>query len=110
MSYGLCNSQASFQRLMDMTLSGLAIERILAYVDDICLFSATFSEHMEQLTLVLERLSQSGLALKLSKCHFARDRIDFLGYSLSTNGVQPQNEHLQAVKKFPAPVNKKDRA
>ena len=51
MSYGLCNSQASFQRLMDMTLSGLAIERIFAYVDDICLFSATFSEHMEQLTI-----------------------------------------------------------
>ena len=50
MNYGSCNSRASFQRLMDMTLSELAIERILAYVDDICLFSATFSEHMGQLT------------------------------------------------------------
>ena len=57
--------------------------------------------------LLLEHLSQSGLTFKLSKCHFAKDSIDFLGYSLSANGVQPQIDHLRAVKEFPVPVNKK---
>ena len=54
-SYGLTNAGASYQRLMDVTLSGLSNHRILAYMDDVIIFSRTFEEHVKDLELVLEQ-------------------------------------------------------
>ena len=44
--YGLCNAGASYQRMIDICLSWLPPDRILAYIDDIVVFSKTFSEHL----------------------------------------------------------------
>ena len=45
--YGLCNAGASYQRMIYITLAGLPSDRILAYMDDIVIFSKTFSEHLK---------------------------------------------------------------
>ena len=44
--FGLCNAGASYQRMMDITLSGLPTDRVLAYMDDVVIFSKTFEEHL----------------------------------------------------------------
>lgn len=108
MPFGLCNSPATFQRLIDVVLSGLSNEQILAYIDDIVLFSSTFEEHIHQLRKVLARLTAAGLTLKVSKCQFAMAEVDFLGYHLSTEGIRPQSEHLEVIRDFPEPTTKRE--
>ena len=106
--YGLCNAGASYQRMMDVTLSGLPPDRILAYMDDIVIFSKTFKEHLKDIESVLQRLSSSNIALKLSKCIFASNKVDFLGFELSLSGIRPQSRLTDAIRQYPQPSTKKE--
>ena len=108
MTFGLCNAGASYQRMMDMVLSGLSPTRALAYVDDIVVFSRTFEEHLCSLQEVFDRLRNANISLKLSKCVFAASQVDYLGFVLSEKGVQPQDRLTEAVVNFATPKNKKD--
>ena len=68
MPFGLCNAGATFQRLMDLTLTGLNLEVCLAYLDDIIIFSRTPEQHLVRLEQVLERHRRVNLKLKPNKC------------------------------------------
>ena len=89
--FGLCNAGASYQQMMDITLAGLASDRILAYMDDVVIFSKTFAEHLVDIERIFHRLRSSGILLKLSKCLFASDKVDFLGFELSRQGIKPRS-------------------
>ena len=106
--YGLCNAGASYQRMMDVSLSGLPAERILAYMDDIVIFSKTFEEHLQSIETVFQRMQESNIALKLSKCIFASHKVDFLGFELSNSGIRPQTRLTDAILKFEQPQTKKE--
>jgi len=77
MPFGLCNSGATFQRLMDVVLSGLHFQVCLVYIDDIILFSSTVDEHLERLITVLDRLQSAGLKLKPEKCVLFQKSVTF---------------------------------
>ncbi len=83
MPYGLSNAGSSYQRMIDMCLSGLSTQRVLAYMDDIVIFNVTFHEHIQDLSAVFDR---SRLA-NVSKGAFASELVDFLGYELSCQGI-----------------------
>ena len=87
--YGLYNVGASYQRLMDLCLSGLTADHILAYMDDIAIYSTTFEERLRDLEAVFLLLRSAGISLKASKCIFASDQVEFLKYELSANGIKP---------------------
>lgn len=108
MTYGLCNAGPSYQRMIDMVLSGLAPNRVLAYIDDVAVFSETWEEHLELLKATFQALKASGISLKLSKCVFAAKQIEFLGFVLSEKGVKPQQRLTEAIEKFAKPTNKKE--
>ena len=105
--FGLCNAGASYQRLMDITLSGLASDRILGYMDDIVIFSPSFKEHLADIEQVFHRLRSSGISLKISKCVFASQKVDFLGFELSKKGIQPQTRLTYAIRSYERPTTKK---
>ncbi len=75
-TYGLSNAGSSYQRMMDMCLTGLSTQRILAYMDDIVVFNATFQEHIKDLTTVFDRLRCANVSLKKSKCVFASESVN----------------------------------
>lgn len=81
--FGLCNAPGTFQRLMDLLLFGLQWETCLIYLDDILIFSSTFSEHLSRLESVLSNIRQTGLKLQLEKCKFAQYSVTYLGYVMS---------------------------
>jgi hypothetical protein len=85
--FGLCNAGATFQRVVDMVLSGLSFEICLAYIDDVIIFSRTIEDHFVRLRLVLERLQNAGLKLKPSKCFLLQKSVGFLGHVVSAAGV-----------------------
>ena len=106
--YGLYNAGASYQRMIDINLAGLPSDRILEYMDDIVIFSKTFSEHLKNLEQVFQRLCLLGVSLKLSKCVFASHTVDFLGFELSQLGIRPQSRLTDAVLKFGQPMTRKE--
>ena len=106
--YGLCNAGASYQRLMDICLSGLPAERTLGYMDDIAIFSRAFNEHLKDIEAVFSRLRNTGITLKQSKCAFAKESIEFLGYELSMAGIKTQKRLTNAICDFKRPTTKKD--
>eukprot|EP00794_Sanderia_malayensis_P010600 gene10600-biopygen7736 len=107
MSFGLTNAPPSFQRLMTRVLHGLDWKICLIYIDDIIVFSSTFEDHLTRLGLVFDRLRAANLKLKRSKCHFARSSVNFLGFVVSSEGLLPDPDKLDAVKSFPTPTSVK---
>jgi hypothetical protein len=95
MPFGLCNAGATFQRLMDVVMSGLAFEICLVYLDDIIVFSVTLEQHMERLASVLHRLIDAGLKLKPSKCNLMQLEVEFLGHIVSAEGISPHPKKFQ---------------
>ena len=83
MPFGLSNAEATYQRLMALCLSGLPADRILAYLDDIVVFSRTFKEHLLDLENVLKRLLGANISLRADKCMLGSNNVDFLGYHIS---------------------------
>ena len=94
--------------MIDITLSALQSARILAYMDDIVIFSKTFEEHLENLEQIFNRLRSSGISLKLSKCVFASEKVNFRGFSLSREGIKPQSRLTESIEQFQCPSNKKE--
>ena len=103
--FGLCNAPATFSRLMDRTLAGLAWNICLYYLDDIIVFSATWKEHLERLRAVFERLRQANLKLGARKCQLAAREVSFLGYKVTPEGLEPEPRLMEAISKLPPPIN-----
>ena len=107
MPFGLCNAPATFQRLMETVLAGLARKTCMVYIDDILVFSKTFEEHLTHLEQIFNRLRQAGLRLKLKKCTFAQPKVEYLGHVVTRDGIEVDPKKVEAVKGFPQPTNLK---
>ena len=99
MPFGLVNSQATFQRLMDNTLQGL--KRTESYIDDCIIFSNSFEQHIEDLRAMFTHLLSKKLHVKLKKCQFCRDEVEFLGHLVSKDGRRPISSSAVKLSKFP---------
>jgi hypothetical protein len=108
MAFGLANAPATFQRTMDVLLSGLTWRSCLVYIDDILVFSCNLDEHLKDLREVLLRLKESNFSIKLSKCRFAKKEAEYLGHVINEAGVMPHPSKTQAVKEFKTPSNLTD--
>ena len=108
MPFGLSNAVATFQRLMDLILTGLTLEICLAYLDDIIVFASTPEEHLERLEMVLKRLQAATLKLKPSKCNLMQTSVCFLGHIISGQGVATDPEKIRLIKDWPVPQNLKE--
>jgi hypothetical protein len=78
--FGLCNGPATFQRLMDLVLTGLQWSSCLVYLDDVVVVGRSFEEHLLNLQNVFERLRRAGLKLKPKKCAFLKTEVLYLGH------------------------------
>ena len=70
MPFGLCNAPATFERLMSQVMRGLHWKRCLVYIDDILVFGHDFESALQSLELVLIRVAEYGLQLKVNKVQF----------------------------------------
>ena len=108
MTFGLCNAPATFQRLMEQVLYDLNNKICAIYLDDILIWSSSLDEHLERLDAVFKRLAEAGLKLKPSKCSFFKDKVGYLGYVISSNGVETDPSKIDAVTSWETPKNAED--
>ncbi|GBL76562.1 Retrovirus-related Pol polyprotein from transposon 297 [Araneus ventricosus] len=103
MPFGLCNSPATFERLMETVLRGLSSEACLVYLDDIIIVGRTFEEHLNNLRKVFQRLQKANLKLSPKKCRFFQKEVTYLGHVITAEGVKPDPEKIRAVVDWPRP-------
>ena len=107
MPFGLKNAPATFQRVMDNVLRGIADEKCLVYLDDIIIFSTSLQEHIERLRCVFQRLRDSKFKIQLDKSEFLRKEVAYLGHIVTPDGVKPNPDKIIAIQNFPIPKTSK---
>jgi len=88
--FGLKTAPATFQRMMNVVLSGLTGTRCFVFLDDIVVYAKSLVEHDVKLRQVFDRLRENNLKLKPEKCEFLRREVSYLGHVISENGVLPE--------------------
>jgi transposase InsO family protein len=105
MPFGLKNAPATFQRLMEDCLGDLKYNICCVYLDDIIVYSSTIDSHLTRLEQVFNRLDEYGLKLAPKKCEFFKDKLKYLGYMVSAEGIETDPDKVQKVKDWPVPQN-----
>jgi len=103
---GWMNSGAIFQNRVDRALGDLKWKCCMPYIDDIIIFSKTEEEHMKHIEEVFSRLAKVGFHLKLRKCEFFKEEIEFLGHVINRDGIKPNPEKVKAISEMPPPKTK----
>jgi hypothetical protein len=107
MFFGLTNSPATFQMMMNMIFRReVAQEWLSVYMDNIaihtkpCPDESDLQHHKRHAMLthqILQKLHNNDLYLKLSKCEFAKDEIEYLGVLIGKNGMRMDPSKLDSV-------------
>ena len=95
----------TFQRLVQNCLGEMNLMYCLIYLDDVNIFSKTEEEHLQCLHVVFKGFLEHNLKLKVSKCKFFCNEINYVAHHVSKEGVQPSKENLKAVAEFVLPQN-----
>jgi hypothetical protein len=80
---------------------------VLVFFDDILVYNTTWKDHLKHQESVLQVLEQNTLYVKLSKCAFGVEEIEYLGHVVSGRGVAMEATKIEAVTKWPTPTNLK---
>lgn len=104
---GLKNSPLAFQRVKEVVLRGLNWKFSLVYLDDIIVFSKTFSDHLSHQRIFFNRLRTAGFKLHPAKYSFAKREIRYLGHIVNCKGISLDPEKVTAIETYPVPVNLK---
>lgn len=109
MPFGLKVAPPRFQRYINQILVELIRQtKVVAYMDDILVISETVEQHLEILKDVFKLFVANKLELRIDKCSFLQNEIEFVGYLVSEKGIKPTKEGVKAVQKIPVPRNIKE--
>ena len=87
MCFGLKNAPFQFSSIMFSLFSSMS-DYVTVFIDDICVYSKSFSDHVKQVAEVMRVLKEAGLKIKLSKCKFFAQRVRLLGHIVSGDKVE----------------------
>ncbi|KAK3515044.1 hypothetical protein QTP70_004028 [Hemibagrus guttatus] len=99
-SCGTCSIE---EALINGVFRDLLGRGVIAYIDDILVYSTSMEDHVRQVREVLARLQRHQLFVKFEKCEFHRTTVTFLGYVISPRGVEMDTNKVRAVTEWPAP-------
>ncbi|GFV14905.1 retrovirus-related Pol polyprotein from transposon 297 [Trichonephila clavipes] len=108
MPFGLSGAAPNFQKAIDIILKPVIGHFVIVYMDDVIITSPSFNEHLDHLNQVFTLLRDAGLTLIKKKCHFARDKLKYLGLIISKEGIETDNSKVKAIIEMKPPKNSKE--
>ena len=97
MPFGLTNAPATFQSIMNRIFADILRKHVLVFMDDILIYSKSLEDHVIHLDQVFQILPHYQFLIKLSKCEFAKQQLEYLGHSISCQGVATESSKIQAI-------------
>jgi hypothetical protein len=105
MSFGLTNALAYFMYLVNKVFMEYLDKFVVVFIDDILVYSKDEEEHAEHHQLILQKLWEHQLYVKLSKCKFWLKQVSFLGHIISEGGISMDPSKIQDVLSWEVPKN-----
>ncbi len=107
--FGLTNAPVTFQGYINKILAEKLDVFIIVYLDDILIYTENKGEkHVQAVRWVLDQLRKYSLYTNLKKCRFHQDKVRFLGYIVSHQGIRIEEEQIKAVRDWPEPKSVRD--
>ena len=106
---GYKGSPSAYSSAMDRLMRTLPVDEktgqpfVSVYIDDLCIFSLTFEDHLKHIEMVLTAMQTAGLKIKPSKCHFAFTSLSFLGFRIDRHGVRIDPDKAKPILQIPEP-------
>ena len=108
MPFGLTNAPIVFQHMANDIFRDFLDIFTIVYLDDILIYSKTQEEHDVHVRQVLQCLREYGLYEKLEKCCFDRNKVEFLGYVVSSKVISMDPTKVQTVLEWQTPCSVRD--
>eukprot|EP00741_Cyanophora_paradoxa_P024240 tig00021758_g23409.t1 len=103
--FGVMNGPSAFCRAISSIMGPLLSTCVVAYVDDLTIFSSTVDQHLLDLEAFFAAVERGNLKLKPSKCRFMVREIELLGHRVSGDGVRKDKKKMDMIAKWPEPNN-----
>ena len=108
MFFGMCNSLATFQSMMDAIFSDMIDDNlVIIYMDDILIFAPDELIFAENTKKVLAQLQENDLFLKPSKCKFNQTKVNYLGMVIEEGKISMDSGKLKEIQDWPTPTTVK---
>lgn len=108
MPYGVTGGPATFQAVMNELLAPFLRKFVVVFIDDVLIYSKSWSEHLHHLHQVFSILQHHQFYIKLTKCSFAKQQLHYLGYVISSDGVSTDPSKVQIIANWPPPQSVKE--
>jgi hypothetical protein len=108
MPFGLCNAPFTFQSMINGIFHDFLDEGVIAYLDDILIYSEDEESYIDLVRRVIERIRKAKLCVSINKSVIHQREVVFLGYHISEKGISMTSDNVEAVKSWPVPKNVKN--
>jgi hypothetical protein len=104
MPFGLTNAPSTFQRVMNTVFLKLLDKGVVIYLDDILVYGKTVDEHIKLLNEVFALLQKYQLYVKAEKCALFLESVEFLGHTITKDGLHVEKGKVSAIQDWPEPT------
>ena len=101
MPFGVTNALATFQLMMNSLFKEELDAFVLVYLDDILILLQPLENHIHYIRVALQKLRDAKFFVRLHKCSFFQEKVDYLGFDVSGRGVQPNPGKARRVVEWP---------